>query len=441
MVPSAFVILESLPLTPNGKVDRKALPAPDADGILADAYVAPGNPTEERLAEIWCAVLKLGQIGVNNNFFELGGHSLLATQVISRIRNTFQIEVPLRALFEAPTVAGLAERVLTMRRSGTGLQFPPLKRAAREGLLPLSFAQQRLWFIDRLNPGSALYNVPSSRRLRGEIDVEAMKQALETIIARHEVLRTTFVEQDGEGVQVISADETIPLTIVDVSGSGRKRERKAEVERICAHEAETPFVLTSDRLIRCMLIRLADQDHLMLVTSHHIVTDAWSTGIFIRELSMLYSAYRLHNPCLLPPLHIQYADYAVWQREALTGPVLDHLAEYWKSQLALAPPLLELPMDRPRALISSQRGDFEALIIPTEINNKLHELSTSERATPFMILPAVFNVLLYSYTNQLDIIVGTDDAGRNHADLEHLVGFFINHLVLRTDLYWQPYIP
>ena len=437
MVPSAFVVLETLPLTPNGKIDRRALPAPDSSSLLVDTYVAARTPIEEGLAEIWRTVLKVEQIGIHHNFFELGGHSLLATQVMSRVRQAFQVELSVRALFEAPTIAGLAELTLDFRRSGAGLLRPPITRVSRDGLLPLSFAQQRLWFVDRMYPGSSLYNVPGSWRIRGAMDVDALQRALDVIVGRHEALRTTFIGKDGTGTQLISSDTTFPLTVVDLSGMPES-ERKAEIRSLSAQEAGTPFDLTSDRLIRGVLIRVSEFDHLLLTTSHHIVSDGVSMGVFLDELSSLYSAFQQGIERTLPPLPVQYADFAVWQRSWLQGDVLVRHANYWTMQLAGSPPLLDLPTDRLRETANSQSGDFVSRLIPTEINHTLQELSREERASQFMTLLAIFNVLLYSYTNQQDIIVGTDDAGRNHADLERLIGFFVNHLVLRTDLSGNP---
>ncbi|HEU4561892.1 MAG TPA: amino acid adenylation domain-containing protein, partial [Longimicrobium sp.] len=345
MVPAAFVGLKQLPLTPNGKLDVKALPAPEL-GSAEGQLVAPGTPVEEVLAGIWAELLWLEQVGVHDHFFELGGHSLLAIQVVSRIREVFAVELPLRVLFEGPTVAEVAGRVEEMRRAGLPL-LPPVVPVERTGALPLSFAQERLWFIDRLDPGSTVYNMALPLRLRGTPDVGALERALGEIVRRHEALRTTFADVDGSPVQVITPFGGFVLPVEDLSDLSQA-DREAAVRRRAGEEAARPFDLSAGPLFRAALLRLGEEDHVLLPSMHHIVSDGWSLGVLSREFSTLYEAYREGRESPLPELGVQYADYAVWQREQLEGEVLDRRLSYWRERLAGAPELLELPADRPR---------------------------------------------------------------------------------------------
>ncbi|MFL5381090.1 MAG: amino acid adenylation domain-containing protein, partial [Longimicrobiaceae bacterium] len=329
MVPRAIVALDRLPLNPNGKVDRKALPVPEyaAD---ADRYVAPRTPVEEVLAGIWAEVLRLERVGVEESFFDLGGHSLLAIRVVSRVRGVFGVELPLRALFEGPTVAELAGRVEEVRRAGLPV-LPPVVPVERDGALPLSFAQERLWFIDRLEPESAAYNVPVVWRVGGALDEAALERALGEIVRRHEALRTVFAEVDGSPVQVIAPFGGFMLPVEDLSGLG-EADREAAVGRRAEEEAARPFDLTAGPLVRAGLLRLGEEEHVLLLSIHHIVSDGWSMGVFFRELSALYTAYREGGESPLAELAVQYADYAVWQREQLAGEALDRQLAYWKER-------------------------------------------------------------------------------------------------------------
>ena len=321
MVPAAFVVLEQLPLTPNGKLDVKALPAPEL-ASAEDRYVAPRTPVEEVLAGIWAEVLRLERVGVNDSFFELGGHSLLATRVVSRIRAVFAVELPLRALFEGPTVAELAVRGGGDAPRGCcpcSRRWCPVERT---GPLPLSFAQERLWFIDRLEPGSAVYNIPMAWRLGGALDRAALERALGEIVRRHEALRTVFAEVDGSPVQVIAPFGGFALPVEDLSASS-EADREAAVRQRAGEEARRPFDLAAGPLFRAALLRLGGEDHVLLLSMHHVVSDGWSMGVLFRELSALYAAYREGGESPLPELAVQYADYAVWQREQLAGEALD----------------------------------------------------------------------------------------------------------------------
>ncbi|HYR07263.1 MAG TPA: condensation domain-containing protein, partial [Longimicrobium sp.] len=435
MVPSAFVTLDALPLTANGKLDRKALPAPEyaAD---ADRYVAPRTPVEEVLAGIWEELLRLERVGMEESFFELGGHSLLATRVISRVRQVFAVELPLRALFEGPTVAELAVRVEEMRRAGLPL-LPPVVPVERTGALPLSFAQERLWFLDRLEPGSTVYNVPVAWRLGGALDEAALERALGEIVRRHEALRTTFGEVDGSPVQVVAPFDGFALPVADLSGLS-EADREAAVRRLAGEEARRAFDLSAGPLFRASLLRLGAEEHVLLLSMHHVVSDGWSMEVLLRELSALYDAYREGRESPLPELPVQYADYAVWQREQLAGEVLDRQLSYWRERLAGAPELLELPTDRPRPPVQTYRGASVPVELSLELLERLQVLGRSEGATLYMTLLGAFQVLLGRYAGSEDVMVGSPIAGRTRGEVEGLIGFFVNTLVLRTDLSGDP---
>jgi amino acid adenylation domain-containing protein len=375
MVPAAFVPLERLPLAPNGKLDRKALPAPEyaAD---TERYEAPRTPVEEVLAGIWVEVLRIERVGVHDSFFELGGHSLLATRVVSRVRAVFAIELPLRALFERPTVAELAGRVEEMRRAELPV-LPPVVPVERAGALPLSFAQERLWFLDRLEPGSAVYNIPVARRLGGALDEAALERALGEIVRRHEALRTVFTEVDGSPVQVIAPFDGFALPVEDLSGLS-EADREAALGRRAGEEARRAFDLSAGSLFRAALLRLGADDHVLLLSMHHIVSDGWSMGVLFRELSALYAAYREGGESPLAELAVQYADYAVWQREQLAGEMLDRQLSYWRARLAGAPELLELPTDHSRPPVQTFRGATVPVELSLELLERLQRLGRSE---------------------------------------------------------------
>ncbi|HEU4452036.1 MAG TPA: amino acid adenylation domain-containing protein, partial [Longimicrobium sp.] len=435
MVPAAFVVLDRLPLTPNGKVDRKALPAPEYEAA-EETYVAPRTPVEEVLAGIWAEVLRLERVGVEESFFDLGGHSLLATRVVSRIRAVFGVELPLRALFEGPTVAELARRVEEMRRAGLPV-LPPVVPVERTGALPLSFAQERLWFLDRLEPGSTTYNIPVAWRLGGALDQAALERALGEIVRRHESLRTVFTEVGGSPVQVVAPFGGLALPVEELSALG-EADREAALRRRAVEEARRAFDLSAGPLFRVSLLRLGEEDHALLLSMHHIVSDGWSMGVFFRELSALYAAYLAGRESPLPELAVQYADYAVWQREQLEGEVLDRQLSYWRERLADAPALLELPTDRPRPAVQAYRGATAPVELSPELLERLRALGRSEGATLYMTLLGAFQVLLSKYSGSGDVVVGSPIAGRTRGEVEELIGFFVNTLVLRTDLSGDP---
>jgi amino acid adenylation domain-containing protein len=438
MMPQSFVLLEALPLTSSGKVDRRALPAPESVGAdLSDAFVAPRNPLEEVLANIWLEVLAVKQLSVNDNFFELGGHSLLATQLISRVRETFAVELPLRQIFETPTVAGLAASLESKIFGDKHLNAPPIIPVSREQQLPLSFAQQRLWFLDQLEPQSTLYNIPAALRLTGSLNVTALERTLSEVVRRHEVLRTTFAEVDGEPMQLIHESAPVSLTVIELEHMG-EGERESEVRRLSLEETEKPFDLRGGPLLRVALLKLAGDEHVLLFTVHHIVSDGWSMGVLVREVAALYEAFTRGEESPLAELRVQYADFAAWQQQWLTGEVLEEQLSYWREQLQGASPVLELPTDRPRPALQSNRGGHEPFVLGVELSERLKTLSRREGATLFMTLLAAWQTLLSRYTGQTDIVVGTPIANRNRKETEDLIGFFINTLVLRGEVSDDP---
>jgi amino acid adenylation domain-containing protein len=458
MIPSAFVLLESLPLSPNGKVDRRGLPAPDQTRpTLADAFVAPRTPVEEVLASIWADILGLERVGIHDNFFELGGHSLLATQVITRLQAAFQVEVPLRRLFETPTIADLALAIETAQDNGVELQTATIAPVAREPydikrsalgatdgsgqeevlVFPTSFAQQRLWFLAEFEPESPAYSIPAAYRLSGPLNVPLLAQSLNAIVRRHEALRTTFAAVDGQPLQVVAPHRPLTLPVVDLRGlpDGAKED---QAMRLATEDVRSPFDLAHGPLFRATLVQLAEEEYVLLLNMHHIVSDGWSMGVLIQELTALYKAFSAGNPSPLPELPIQYADYAVWQRQWLQGDVLQQQLSYWQRQLGGSPSVLELPTDRPRPPAQTYRGTRQSLLLPKPLTDALRALSQREGVTLFMTLLATFQTLLQRYTGQDDLLVGSPIANRKRAEIEGLIGFFVNTLVLRTDLSGNP---
>ncbi|MDY7077385.1 MAG: amino acid adenylation domain-containing protein, partial [Chloroflexota bacterium] len=433
MVPVGYVVMDALPLTPSGKINRRALPAPEGRAALETAYVAPRTPVEEGLVDLWTQVLGVERVGVRDDFFDLGGHSLLATRLVSRVREVFQVEVPLRDIFESPTVVDLAERVEAALRAASGLETPPIVPVSRDGALPLSFAQQRLWFLDQLAPDNLFYNIPMAVRLKGRLDVTALEQSVNEIVRRHESLRTTFDTVDGKPVQVIAPELTVPLPVVDLTDLPEV-EREEKAHQLVIQEVRRPFDLAQGPLLRARLLWLDEENHIALLTMHHIVSDGWSMEILIREIATLYQAFSASKPSPLPELEVQYADFAHWQREWLQGEVLETQLDYWKQQLGGSPPMLELPTDRPRPAVQTSRGATHSFTLPQDLSERVKALSREEGATLFMTLLAAFQALLYRYTGQEDVSVGTPIANRTRGEIEGLIGFFVNPLVLRTDL-------
>jgi acyl carrier protein len=438
MVPSTFVQLQALPLTANGKVDRRAVPAPSMQQEpRSGSATRARNPVEETVAAIWCEVLGRSQVGMHEDFFDIGGHSLLATRLLARVQAVLQVEISLRSLFEVPTVAGLAGLVEQALHGGRRRDVPPLRSLPRTQDFPLSFAQQRLWFLDQLDPGNTAYLIPSVQQLYGVLDSAALERSLEELVRRHEVLRTTFLVRADQPVQIIHPADTYRLPLVDLSGL-EQEERVSEARQLAGKEARLSCDLTQGPLLRTRLLRLHSEEHVLLLTMHHIIADGWSNDVFYRELAALYRAFATGEPSPLPPLLIQYADFAVWQRQWLQGDVLTAHLDYWKTQLRDPLPILHLPTDRPRPPIQSFQGAVHYFRLSSPLSIGLKTLGQQEGATLFMTLLAAFLVLLHYYTGQDDIVVGTDVANRNRIETEGLIGFFVNQLVLRTDLAGNP---
>ncbi|MBV9791906.1 MAG: amino acid adenylation domain-containing protein, partial [Chloroflexi bacterium] len=436
MVPNAIVVLDALPLTPNGKLDRAALPAPDRSRRDAGAiFVGPRTPTEELIASVWSAVLGVRPIGIYDNFFALGGHSLLATQVITRLRQMLGQDLPLRLLFEAPTIAQFTAR-LGGQVAEASTPLLPVPRDGRR--LPLSFAQQRLWFLDQLDPGSTVYAIPCIVRLRGRLDRAALERSLSTIIERHEVLRTSFGYDTlaAAPFQQIAPPSAITLPFVALPNTDDAT-AQAAIEGI----VRQPFDLKAGPLWRAALLQHDPHDHILVLVIHHAVFDGWSQSVLLHELSTLYQSLAQDEPnpdeSVLPALPLQYADYAIWQREWLQGQVLDDQLDYWRQQLAHVPSL-DLPTDYPRPAVSTDRGAHISFVIPAKLVVELQRLSQRLDSTLYMTLLAAWQGLLSRYSGQSDIAVGTPIAGRVRPELESLIGFFINTLVLRTDLSGAP---
>jgi acyl carrier protein len=427
MVPAAYVRLEVWPLTANGKLDRKALPAPEM--VSTAAWRAPRTPQEEILCSLFAEVLGVEKVGLDDNFFDLGGHSLMATRLVSRIRATLGVELAIRTLFESPSVGELGPCL----REGVEEGRSPLTAGKRPEKLPLSHAQQRLWFIDRLEGTSVEYNMPGALRLKGELDETALERALDVIVERHESLRTRFVEVEGEPFQVIEPDCRIKLALEDLSG-GEESAQQERVREELRSEARLPFDLMRGPVLRVKLLRLGAQDHVLLRTMHHIVSDGWSEGVFNHELMVLYEAFGEGRENPLRPLSVQYADFALWQRRWLDGGALDRGLSYWKQQLAGIPARLELPADRPRPAMQTFVGEACSMTLSAVQVAGLKRLSQDHQSTLYMTLLAVFGMLLSRYSGQDDIVVGSPIANRQEEQLEALIGFFVNSLVMRVRL-------
>jgi amino acid adenylation domain-containing protein len=441
MIPSAFVLLDELPLTTNGKVNRRLLPEPPkGDTMGEDDYVAPRNELEEMVAGIWSEVLKVERVGAEDNFFELGGHSLLATQIISRVREVLDVGVALRTLFESPTVGGLAAHIESAQRERWGIeQLPPLVAHERQPGEPfvLSYAQQRLWLLHQLEPGNGAYNVPVAARLSGHLDIVALEQTLDAIAERHEILRTTFAIAERQPRQFVKTGAGSRLTIVDLTEL-HTNEQEHAARRLTTEEVRRPFDLARGPLFRARLLRLGEEEHILLLTMHHIVADGWSMDVLVRELAAHYKAFATGTPATLPPLPVQYADFAIWQRQLEGSAYRAEQLSYWKRQLRAPLPTLDLPTDYPRPAANSYQGETLRFRLSLELSQALHALSRQLGATLYMTLLAAFKTLLYRYTGQADLIVGTPVANRERAETQDLLGCLINTLAVRTDVSGNP---
>ncbi len=435
MIPAEFVVLDQFPLNASGKIDRKALPTPKGERQVEAAFVEPRSDLERQLVEIWREILKLERIGIHDDFFDLGGHSLMATQVVSRIRGQLNVELPLSEMFGYPTVAELALVVESLRDEGGVEEANVIPVADRDGDLPLSFAQERLWFLDQLEPGSTAYYMPLALRLEGELSVTALEDSLNAIVDRQEGLRTHFTQHQGKPFQIIE-DATIKLVQEDLSALSSVT-LEDEVKTRLDAEALQPFDLNAGPLLRCRLLRLSDHEHVLLLTIHHVISDGWSLGVLFRELGACYGAFSRGEQPVLAELPIQYADFAVWQREWLSGEVLASQMAYWREKLDDLS-TLNLPTDRPRPAVQTYAGSGEKMALDAELSQQLKSLSRQAGVTLFMTLLGAFAVLMHRYSGQDDVVIGSPIANRNRSELEDLIGFFVNSLVMRTDVSGDP---
>ncbi|MCM3338072.1 non-ribosomal peptide synthase/polyketide synthase [Paenibacillus sp. MER TA 81-3] len=429
MIPSAFVILDALPLTINGKVDRKALPAPDYSSDQAEHELL--TPIQELLVSLWSQVLGVSHVRITDDFFLLGGHSLMATQLISRIREVFKVDLPLRAIFDYPTIEQFSVQVEAARKQGVA-SAEPMVPVVRPETLPLSYAQQRLWFLDQLEPDNRFYNIYTALRFNGYLQIEAFERSLNEIVKRHETFRTTFVTVDGSPRQVILSKVQVSLPVVDLTELAEEKREEAAI-RLAAEEVQRPFNLATDRLIRVTVLKLSDEEHVVVLAMHHIISDGWSMSVFVRELGTYYEGFCNGESVSLPELSIQYADYAIWQREWLQGNNRDAQLSYWKQKLAGIPAVLELPADYPRPPVQTFSGALVNSILPNEVVLKLAKLSREEGATLYMTLLTAFHILLHRYSGQDSLCVGIPVANRNRPEIEGLIGFFVNMLPIRAD--------
>ncbi|HXQ71803.1 MAG TPA: condensation domain-containing protein, partial [Pyrinomonadaceae bacterium] len=437
MVPAAFVLLEELPLTPNGKVDRRALSRANfLEGRPAESFIAPRNQTELILAGIWAEVLQVENVGANANFFELGGHSLLAMRLASILRESFKIDLPLRTVLAAATLPEMAREVEAALRAGAAVEMLPIRRRSPDRQAPLSFAQQRLWLIQHLEPESTAYNVYNITRLRGALNVVALEKALNEIVRRHEILRTTFTTSGDQLVQVVNPFAALKFAVEDLR-SLPVAKQEATVHRAALEEARVVFDLEHGPLYRVRLLRVNDE-HVLISCRHHIIFDLWSHEVFTNELVSLYEAFDKEQTSPLPELQIQYADFACWERDWLAGDKLNTLLRYWKKQLEGAPTVLNLPVDGVVSAASSSRGKWQSFTLDKEQTKTIRALSQSERVTVYMVLVAAFKTFLYRYSGQADFLIGTPVTSRTQPETDPLIGCFMNVLVLRTDLSGNP---
>ncbi|MEH2037880.1 amino acid adenylation domain-containing protein [Nostoc sp.] len=430
MIPSAFVVLDKIPLTPNGKIDRRALPAPKKIQNLEENTSLTLTPVQEMLTGIWAEMLGIKQAGIHDNFFELGGHSLLATRVISQIRKAFKVELPLRCLFESPTVAELAKEIEKITQADLKVKLPNIVQTSRTGTIPLSYAQQRLWYLNQLEPNNTAYNVFDAVRIIGSLKISALEQSLNEIIRRHEILRTNFILEGGQPIQAIAPSLNLELPIIDLSKL-LDTQKEQTVQKLVNEEAQKPFKLNIDPLLRVTLLCISETEYVLLFTMHHIVSDGWSMGVLIKELVALYEAFSLTKPSPLPEMLIQYADFAIWQHQWLQEEVLEKLLTYWQQQLQNLP-TLKLATDYPRPITPTYQGSAQTFRLSSILSKQIKVLSNKQGVTLFMTLQAVFATLMHYYSGQDDIVIGTDIANRSQGETEGLIGFFVNQLVLRT---------
>ncbi|MFZ3013037.1 MAG: condensation domain-containing protein, partial [Nitrospira sp.] len=437
MVPAQIVLMDRWPLSPNGKIDRRALPLPDVGhGARSATNLMPLTLTEELLASIWAEILGVESARRDDDFFALGGHSLLATQLVSRVIQIFQVELPVRALFECPTLTELANRIEGAQEQHGGPRSRTIVPIPRHAEPVVSFAQERLWFLDKLEPGNPFYNVSGAFHVAGRLRHDVLVQSLTEIIHRHEVLRTNFPVRDGRPIPMVHEPDTFPVPIVDLRGLAPEQ-REGEVTRRMLEEAEHPFDLAQGSLLRVVCLQMAEDEQVLLVTMHHIISDGWSIGLLIREVSSLYDAFVSGGMSPLAPLPVQYTDFAHWQRQHLAES-FDVQVAYWKQRLGEDLPVLDLPCDRPRPAEFRYQGRTVPFVLSARLSQALRALSQREGLTLFISVLAALKILLFRYTGQPDLVVGTPIANRTRTELEGLIGFFVNSLVLRTDLSGSP---
>jgi hypothetical protein len=440
MVPSTFVRLAALALTPSGKVARQGLPSPDCSRPdLDEPFMAPCTMIEQQIATIWCSLLRLEQIGVHDNFFELGGHSLLAMQLLYRVREATRVDVSLLSFFETPTVAGLARIIETATQTEQSVQVAPILPVPRQGPTPASIPQEHLWLLAQVLPDAPFFHMSYAVRLTGPLSVTVLVQSLNEIIRRHEALRTTFAPVDGQLMQVIAPTLNVTLEMVDLCAVPTG-ERESAAWRWARAEGQRPFDLAQGPLLRSSLLRLDEQEHILLLIMHHIISDGWTLGVLRHELAVLYDAYSVGDLSPLPVLPIQYADFAYWQRQWLHSPAMQVQLAYWQQQLRNPLPVLKLPTDRPRTgePLRFLRTARQAVVLPRALSEALKSLGHREGSTLFMTLLAAFKILLYGYTGQEDLCVGSLIANRHRPETEELIGLFVNTVILRTDLRGNP---
>ncbi|AVH66607.1 non-ribosomal peptide synthetase [Nostoc sp. 'Peltigera membranacea cyanobiont' N6] len=437
MMPAVFVILDSLPLTPNGKVDRQNLPACDRTRPdLEESFVAPRNPIEEKLAAIWAELLGLDLVGVNDNFFYLGGHSLIATQMLSRVREVFPVELSFGQIFENPTIASLAQ-LLSQGNTKQHRQRLAIERIPHEGLLPVSFAQERVYFIQQLAPENSAYQFQAKIRFRGQLDVTVLHQCLDEIVQRHEIFRTTYPAVNGRLFQVINPHQPISFKVIDLQAFPES-EQEAKAQKLCEAEVQQPFDMNQLPLVRWVLLKLSEQEHQLIHIEHHMAHDGWSFNVFLGELLELYPAFCAGKPSPLTEPCLQFADFAHWQREWVNTAEAQAQLTYWQQKLSGSSPLLELPYHRPRPTEQTYNGDQVRMELPSDLCESLRVLSRQAGATLFMTMLGAFLVILHRYTQQADISIGTAVANRRMQEIEKLIGMIVNNLVLRTDLSGNP---
>ncbi|HLG62228.1 MAG TPA: amino acid adenylation domain-containing protein [Ktedonosporobacter sp.] len=436
MLPSAFVVLKEWPLTPNGKIDRRALPAPDSQSLaFLEAFVSPRTSCEKALAQIWCEMLHLDRVGIHDSFFMLGGHSLLATQIAVRIRSSLQVEVPLTILFTHSTIEDLASYI--ERNAIQRSPIPSIQRLPRGDNLPLSFSQERVWFLQQLEPTNMAYNAQAMLRLTGRLDVAALEASLSEIVRRHEIFRTTFPTVDGHPIQLIHRPQAVKLLLIDLKLE-TEQERELAIQHLMDEEFQKPFAITELPLVRWTLLRLSEKEHILLHVEHHLVHDGWSFTVFLYELQELYTAFAAGKPSSLPDLAIQFADFAQWQRQWMGGKEAEEQLVYWKQKLAGSPALLNLPTDRPRPAVLGFKGEVLRIELPVFLSEALRVCCRQEGVTLYMLLLGAFFTLLHRYTNQDDLCIGTGIANRRWQEAEPLIGMIINTLALRIDLSGRP---